>query len=107
MHSAASKGEDTMSVLTRRTFNTTLASAPWIARAQQGPVRARVKIDTERVIGDIDPLIFGNFAEHLGRCIEGGIFDEGSKLSDRDGFRKDVLEAASKLNVTQLRWPGG
>ncbi|MEJ7607876.1 MAG: alpha-L-arabinofuranosidase C-terminal domain-containing protein [Bryobacteraceae bacterium] len=70
-------------------------------------MKARVKIDTERVIGDIDPFIYGNFAEHLGRCIEGGIFDEGNALSDAKGFRKDVLAAASKLNVTQLRWPGG
>ena len=72
-----------------------------------GPVKARLKIDTERVIGDIDPKLYGNFIEHLGRCIEGGIFDERSPLADGDGFRKDVLDAARKLHVTQLRWPGG
>jgi alpha-N-arabinofuranosidase len=93
--------------LSRRTFNTTVATAPWIARAQQAPLRARVKIDTERVIGDIDPKIYGNFIEHLGRCIDGGVFEEKSPLSDGSGFRKDVLDAARKLNVTQLRWPGG
>jgi alpha-N-arabinofuranosidase len=59
------------------------------------------------VIGDIDPKIYGNFIEHLGRCIEGGVFDEGSPLSDAGGFRRDVLDAAKKLNVTMLRWPGG
>src|SRR5437868_14806243 len=94
-------------VLSRRTFSTALAAAPWVARAQQGPLRARVKIDTERVIGDIDPKIYGNFIEHLGRCIDGGVFEEKSPLSDASGFRKDVFEAAKKLNVTQLRWPGG
>jgi alpha-L-arabinofuranosidase len=76
-------------------------------RAQPAPARARIKIDTERVIGDIDPKIYGNFIEHLGRCIEGGVFDEGSPLSDASGFRRDVLDAAKKLNVTLLRWPGG
>ncbi|HYO83292.1 MAG TPA: alpha-L-arabinofuranosidase C-terminal domain-containing protein [Bryobacteraceae bacterium] len=91
----------------RRAFTTALIAAPFAARAQQGPLRARVKIDTERVIGDIDPLIYGNFAEHLGRCIDGGIFEEGSKLSDGNGFRRDVFDAAQRLNVTQLRWPGG
>lgn len=96
-----------MSPLSRRNFTTSLIAVPFAARAQQGPVRARIKVDTERVVGDIDPLIFGNFAEHLGRCIEGGLFDEGNKLSDANGFRKDVLEAVRKLNVTQLRWPGG
>ena len=84
-----------------------MAAVPFVARAQRGPIRARVKVDTERVIGDIDPMIYGNFIEHLGRCIDGGIFEEGHKLSDNRGFRKDVFEAASKLNVTQLRWPGG
>jgi alpha-N-arabinofuranosidase len=94
-------------MLTRRTFSSALLAAPYILKAQSGPLRARVKIDTERVIGDIDPMIYGNFAEHLGRCIDGGIFEEGSPLSGADGFRKDVLTAAKDLNVTQLRWPGG
>ena len=94
-------------MVTRRKFAAGLAAAPFILRAQQGPLRARIKIDTERTIGDIDPMIYGNFAEHLGRCIDGGIFDEGSRLSDANGYRKDVLEAAKNLNVTQLRWPGG
>jgi alpha-N-arabinofuranosidase len=93
--------------LSRRNFSKVLAAAPWILRAQPAPARARIKIDTERVIGDIDPKIYGNFIEHLGRCIEGGVFDEGSPLSDADGFRRDVLDAAKKLNVTILRWPGG
>jgi alpha-N-arabinofuranosidase len=68
---------------------------------------ARIKIDTDRVIGQVDPLVFGNFAEHLGRCIYGGLYEEGSKLSDADGFRKDVMEAMKGLGVTMLRWPGG
>lgn len=93
--------------LSRRSFSKALAAAPWVLRAQSAPLRARIKIDTERVIGDIDPKIYGNFIEHLGRCIEGGVFEEGSPLSGADGFRRDVLEAARKLNVTILRWPGG
>ena len=92
---------------TRRNFALTLAGAPFILRGQQNPLRARIKVDTERVIGDIDPLLYGNFTEHLGRCIEGGIFDEKSPLSDANGYRRDVLDAAKKLNVTLLRWPGG
>ena len=27
-------------------------------------------------------MIYGNFIEHLGRCIDGGIFEEKSPLSD-------------------------
>ena len=68
---------------------------------------ARIKIDTDRVIGQVDPHVFGSFAEHLGRCIYGGIWDEGSPLSDADGYRKDVIEATKNLGITLLRWPGG
>jgi len=72
-----------------------------------GAPKARIKIDTERTAGEVDANLFGNFAEHLGRCIYGGIFDEGSPLSDTDGYRKDVMEATRQLGVTLLRWPGG
>jgi alpha-L-arabinofuranosidase len=68
---------------------------------------ARIKIDTDRQIGEVHPHVFGNFAEHLGRCIYGGIYEEGSPLSDADGYRKDVMEAVRGLNVSILRWPGG
>jgi len=68
---------------------------------------ARIGIDLARRIGAVDRRIFGNFIEHLGRCIYGGIYEEGSPLSDARGFRKDVLEAVRPLRVPLLRWPGG
>lgn len=94
-------------VSSRRTFSKAAIAAPWVLRAQQAPLRARIKIDTERVIGDIDPKLYGNFLEHLGRCIEGGEFDENSPLSDSNGYRRDVFDAVKKLGVSILRWPGG
>ena len=66
-----------------------------------------ISIDLDRRIGTVDPRIFGQFIEHLGRCIYGGIYDEGSPLSDARGFRLDVLEAARPLRFPVLRWPGG
>src|SRR6476620_1539599 len=81
-----------------------LLSNRWVAAQQPA---AQIRIDTNRVIGEVHPYVFGNFAEHLGRCIYGGIFEEGSPLSDADGYRKDVMEAAKGLGVTLLRWPGG
>jgi alpha-N-arabinofuranosidase len=68
---------------------------------------ARIKIDIDRTIGEVDPHLFGNFAEHLGRMIYGGIYEEGGPLSDKDGYRTDVLEAVKKLGVSILRYPGG
>ncbi|MBL0157748.1 MAG: alpha-N-arabinofuranosidase [Bryobacterales bacterium] len=80
-----------------------LTAATVMAQAPQ----ARIKIDTDRRIGEVHPWLFGNFAEHLGRCIYGGMYEEGSPLSDARGFRKDVMEGTKQLGVSVLRWPGG
>ena len=80
--------------LSRRNFAALLAAAPTLLKGKQTSSQAAViKIDTDRKIGQIDPKLYGNFIEHLGRCITGGIFDEGNSLSDSSGFRKDVLES--------------
>lgn len=68
---------------------------------------ARIKIDLDRTIGEVNDNIYGNFVEHLGRCVYGGIWDPGSTLSDDRGFRTDVLEAVKGLNVSITRYPGG
>src|SRR5436190_24280570 len=73
-------------------------------RAQQAPA-ARIKIDIDRTIGEVHPHLFGNFTEHLGRMIYGGIYEEGSPLSDQFGYRKDVFDVVKQLNVSILRWP--
>ena len=52
--------------------------------------------------------IYGQFSEHLGRCIYDGIWvGPESPLPNVDGYRKDVLEALKALKVPVLRWPGG
>lgn len=94
--------------LTRREFSTLLAAAPAILKGKQtGSDAYRIKLDTGRIVGEIDPKLYGNFLEHLGRCIQGGVFDEGNSLSDKEGFRKDVMKATEELRVSVLRWPGG
>jgi alpha-L-arabinofuranosidase len=67
----------------------------------------RVAVDPRRVIGAVDRNVYGGFIEHLGRCIYGGIYEEGSPLSDGNGFRRDVLDLLRDLRMGVLRWPGG
>ncbi|PZR97326.1 MAG: alpha-N-arabinofuranosidase [Candidatus Nephthysia bennettiae] len=67
---------------------------------------ALVKIDLDRRLGEVDPRIYGGFVENLGRCIYGGIFDEGSPLADERGFRRDVVEAIRRLRPPVMRWGG-
>ena len=66
-------------------------------RAQPSSTRSRVKLDPARKIGDIDPKLYGNFIEHLGRCIDGGIFDEGSPLSDPQRLPQRRAEGGRKI----------
>ena len=56
----------------------------------------------------INKEIYGQFAEHLGSCIYGGLWvGEGSQIPNIQGYRKDVFEALKALQIPVLRWPGG
>ena len=56
----------------------------------------------------IAPEIYGQFAEHLGSCIYGGLWvGPESSIPNTDGYRNDVLDALKALHVPVLRWPGG
>ena len=68
---------------------------------------ARVYVDSRRLIAPLDRNLFGSFLEHLGRAIYEGIYDPASKLSDANGFRKDVMEEIRQMGVPIIRYPGG
>ncbi len=56
----------------------------------------------------INKNIYGQFAEHLGTCIYGGIWvGEDSDIPNTNGYRNDVVKALKELKVPVLRWPGG
>lgn len=68
---------------------------------------ARVILDRDYIISDIDPRLYGGFAEHLGRHIYGGIYEPGHPTADEHGFRQDVIELVRELNMPIMRYPGG
>ena len=70
-------------------------------------IHAKLTIDFNSEWQPYDRMIFGQFIEHFHRQIYGGIFDPGSKLSDQQGFRKDVIAALREMKVPVVRWPGG
>jgi alpha-L-arabinofuranosidase len=56
----------------------------------------------------IDRHIFGQFSEHLGRGIYGGIWvGKNSRIPNTRGIRNDVVAALKALHVPVVRWPGG
>ncbi|PRY10140.1 alpha-N-arabinofuranosidase [Pontibacter ummariensis] len=57
----------------------------------------------------INKHIYGHFAEHLGRNIYGGFYvgEDNTKIPHTNGVRNDVVEALKRLQIPNLRWPGG
>jgi alpha-N-arabinofuranosidase len=70
-------------------------------------MQAKIKIDRQNIISEIDKRIYGSFIEHLGRAVYGGIYEPDHKSADDMGFRGDVLEYVRQLNVPVVRYPGG
>src|SRR4029077_9045156 len=78
--------------------------------AQSPPTQdqtSRIFMDSRRTIAPLDRNLFGSFLEHLGRAIYEGIYEPGSKLSDANGFRKDVMNEIRQMGVPIVRYPGG
>jgi alpha-L-arabinofuranosidase len=68
---------------------------------------ARVVVDPDFVIGQVDRRLFGSFVEHMGRCVYGGIYEPGHPAADQAGLRDDVVDLTRELGVTAVRYPGG
>lgn len=69
---------------------------------------ASIRIYPDRGTQTISKHIYGQFAEHLGSCIYGGLWvGPDSDIPNTQGYRTDVLEALKTLQVPVLRWPGG
>lgn len=68
---------------------------------------ARMTIDKDFTIGEVDKRLFGSFIEHLGRAVYGGIYEPSHMSADEMGFRSDVIELVRELNVPIIRYPGG
>lgn len=64
-------------------------------------------INAKRKTGKISKYIYGQFAEHLGRCIYEGIYVEDDNIPNTNGMRNDVVAALRELEIPVLRWPGG
>ncbi len=67
-----------------------------------------IAIDATKAGPTIDRHIFGQFAEHLGQGIYGGIWvGKDSPIPNTRGIRNDVVAALKDLHVPDVRWPGG
>jgi len=98
-----------------KTFSLRFASLLFLAPLCGRADSAKIKIDVTHVIDAVDPRIYGVFMEPIGfhredlnfNTLYGPLYDPKSPLADEHGFRKDMIEAARELKLTNMRWPGG
>ena len=84
----------------------TIALMTSLAISAQGT--GTITIHANQGVTKINKEIYGQFAEHLGSCIYGGLWvGESSPIPNINGYRKDVFEALKALQIPVLRWPGG
>ena len=109
--------ENQRTILMKKTFFLWLIVIPMALPAQT----AKIKIDIDRTIGEIDPKIYGVFMEPIEfdpkrfgsndtiihNTLYGTLYDPASPLADENGFKKNFIEAAKELKITNMRWPGG
>ena len=82
-----------------------LGVMPFILTAQGV---TRILMNADLTADTISRHIYGNFSEHLGHCIYGGIWvGENSPVPNTRGIRNDVVSALRRLDIPNLRWPGG
>lgn len=67
-----------------------------------------VSVDTGKPGPVINKNVYGQFAEHLGTGIYGGLWvGQNSSIPNTRGWRNDVVGALKELKVPLVRWPGG
>ncbi len=79
---------------------------PFVRSAAQGTIM--LNLNPAGAKDTISRHIYGHFSEHLGRCIYDGFWvDPGLNVPKQDRIRMDVVNALKKINIPNLRWPGG
>jgi alpha-N-arabinofuranosidase len=79
-------------------------AAPAPARSQ-APGTVQLVLNADQGRDTISRNIYGQFMEHLGRGIYDGVWEKTGSGEWR--MRPDVVQALRKIQVPNVRWPGG
>lgn len=86
-------------------FSTLFLASGWL---QAADTEVQGNLRTDQPGPQVSRYIFGQFAEHLGTGIYGGIWvGPDSNIPNTHGYRNDVLAALKAIAVPDIRWPGG
>ncbi len=81
-----------------------IAAVAFLSLAMQDATPISVSIDPAKTRDAINPYIYGQFIEHLGRCIYGGIWAE--MLEDRKFFHPIKTTYAPYVSMKDTDFPG-
>lgn len=70
-------------------------------------MKSSIKVNKDHVLSSIDKRIYGSFIEHLGRAVYEGIYEPDHPTANKQGFRQDVIDVITELNIPLVRYPGG
>lgn len=70
-------------------------------------MKAKITVNKDFKIGEIDKRIYGSFIEHIGRSVYEGVCEPEHETSDDMGFRRDVIDMVKSIDVPIVRYPGG
>jgi len=94
-------------VLAKRAIALPIFNRPRLAQSARA-LESRIDILIKEPIANINPDIYGHFAEHLGGVIYDGIWvGEKSKVPNTHGIRTALVEALRRIKPSVIRWPGG
>ncbi|MCR4859372.1 MAG: alpha-N-arabinofuranosidase, partial [Bacteroidales bacterium] len=81
-------------------ISTLLAGVCLLAATSLSAQDATVRVHDAGTGVTIPAEIYGQFSEHLGRCIYGGLWvGKDSSVPNVEGYRKDVFDALKALKV--------
>jgi len=89
-------------------FAAFLATAVALAMTAATAATVQLQIDANTPGPVIHRHVYGQFAEHLGTGIYGGLWvGRESNIPNTRGWRNDAVAALRALQVPLVRWPGG
>ncbi len=87
---------------------TVAAASAFLTVPAMGSEKVELSLEASKAGAKIDRNIFGQFVEHLGHGVYGGIWvGPDSTIPNTRGIRNDVVAALKAIKVPNVRWPGG
>ena len=69
--------------------------------------KTKLTLHPKYAIGEISPRLYGAFMEPIGTIVNGSMYNPKHPTADKQGFRRDFMDALREAGLPALRLPGG